>query len=362
MVRKSEERKDMNEEKIDVFKVWADSYTGVLKMWGDSHLKLYKPWIESMGDLSEKAASISQDAMPEKYREFYDEWLKTYQNTFGKFYSLPNVASNKEMFDKLLSSAEGSNRLYKAWISQLEENSKKTRELIKGEQDAGKYKECYNMWMKSYEKMFDEMLELPAMENTRDMFEEYTGIPDIYSATHAQMSKLWKDSYARLYRPWIESMLKLSEKFTEISRGKTGPEAYKEFYDLWMSTYQDNYNRLLDGQSAKSSKEVFENFLHSTNIYLNMYKSWITALEKMSEKSKELAQLTNDPEAYREFCDLWIKMYEKAFDSFFEDMPMVGPMKETMEPVKVAAKTYADAYVKMSRMCMRSNFNPGNKA
>jgi hypothetical protein len=129
-----------------------------------------------------------------------------------------------------------------------------------------------------------------------------------------------------------------------------------------MDTYQENFGRLMDDQSVKSSKEAFENFLQSANIYLNMYKSWIATFEKMSEKSRELAGLTTSPESYKEFCDLWMKMYEKAFDSFFDDMPMVGPMKETMEPVKIAARAYTDAYIKMSRAWAKSNFNSVNRA
>jgi hypothetical protein len=49
-------------------------------------------------------------------------------------------------------------------------------------------------------------------------------------------------------------------------------------------------------------------------------------------------------------------MYEKAFDSFFEDMPTIGgPMKEVMEPVKIMAKIYADTFIKMSKMLVRSD-------
>ena len=53
-----------------------------------------------------------------------------------------------------------------------------------------------------------------------------------------------------------------------------------------------------------------------------MYKSWLAALEKMAEKTNELSKQTNNPEAAKEFYDLWVKMYEKAFDGFFEDMPL----------------------------------------
>src|SRR3990172_12142913 len=232
MVKKTEEKKDLNEEKI--FKTWADSYTAVSKMWEDSYLKLYKPWVESTGEMFEKAAFISKDAAPEKYKEFYDEWVKTYQNTFGDFYQIPTVKSNK---------------LYRSWIVRLEENSQNTREVLKGEQDPAKYKEVYDQWIKSYGKIFDELLELPARENIKEAFENYTGVPDFYSETFIRISKLWKNSYAKLYEPWTASISKLSEKAAEISKEGASPEAYKEFYTLWLDTYQETYGKLFDFRS-----------------------------------------------------------------------------------------------------------------
>ena len=291
-------------------------------------------------------------ATPQKYREFYDEWIRTYQNTFGKFYPIPTLKSNKETLEKFISSAEESNKLYRSWIVQLEGNSRKTKEILQGEPDPAKYKEVHDMWIKSYEKIFDELIELPAKDCTKEIFGNYTGIPDIYSGSFLQMSKLWKKSYAQFCGPLNESMLKLSEKMAEISQGDAGTEAYKEFYTLWMDTYQETSGKHI--QSMKPSREMFEHFVQSTNIYVSMYKSWIAALEKMSEKANELSKQTSDPEAYKEFYNLWVKMYEKAFDSFFEDMPtMGGPMKDVMEPAKVMAKMYADTFTKMSKMWMK---------
>ncbi len=143
----------------------------------------------------------------------------------------------------------------------------------------------------------------------------------------------------------------LSRMMAEISRGDAGPEAYTEFYNLWMDTYKETYGR--HAQSMRHTKEEFDSFVQSTNIYLNMYKSWIAALEKMAEKTNELSKKAVDPEMSREFYLLWIKMYEKAFDSFFEDMPLAGPMKEMMEPIKIMAKIYADTFARMSKMWVK---------
>ena len=353
MVKKTEERKDINEEKKDIFKTWADSHTAVSKMWEDSYLKLYKPWFESTEALFGKASLLSKDATPEKYKEFYGEWMKTSQNSFGKFYQIPTLESHKETFEKLLSGAEESKKIYMSWIAELEENSRATREVLQGEPDPVKSKEVYEMWIKSYGKMLDELLTLPMRQNMKEIFEK-AGIPDFYSETFEQISKLWKDSYAKLYVPYIDSMLKLSAKSAQISQGNASPEAYKEFYALWMDAYQETYGKLFDIQSKLPSKEVLEYFLQNANVNQNFYKSWIATLEKLSQKAKELSKQNADPEAYKEFYTLWAKTYEKAFDNFFENMPTASPFEDILEPVKKAARIYSDTFTSISRMWVKS--------
>lgn len=220
-----------------------------------------------------------------KKTEFHDEWTNTCQNTFGKFYPIPTLKSNKEILEKFLSNSEESNKLYISWIAELEENSRATREVMQGDPDPVKYKECYDMWMKSYEKIF--------------------------SGSFLQMSKLWQKSYTQLCGPLNESM--------------------------------------------EPTGEMFEHFVKSSDIFLSMYKSWIAALEKMAEKAQEMSKQSPDPEGYKEFYNIWVMTYEKAFDSFFEDIPTIGgPMKEIMEPVKAMTKMYADTFTRMSKMWVKS--------
>ena len=362
MVRKSEERKSESGQKKDIFKTWADSYSAVSKMWEDSYENLYKPWIESSSKMFEKSVELSKEATPEKYKEFYDEWMRTYKDTFGKFYPAVAPRSDRETLEKLIVSAEESNKIFKSWIEELEENSQKTLTLFEGAPDPEKYREYNSMWMKSYEKIFDDFLAMPTMESTKEIFEKYSGIPNIYMRNIAQMSKLWKDSYASLYGPWVDSMFRLSGKIAEISGGYAGPEAYKEFYSLWMSAYKETYGRMFNVQPEGFSKEMLENFLKSTEIYLALYKSWISALEKMSDKTRNLSMRTADPEAYKEFYNLWIKTYEKAFNDFFENMPAAGPMKKMMEPARNAAKIYVDTFIDMSNMWLKPAISSASQA
>ena len=355
MVKKAQERNEVKEDVI--FKTWADSNAAFSKMWEDSYLKLYKPWITSTGEMFDKTANLSKEATPQKYKEFYDEWIKTYQDSFGKFYPIPTPKSNKETLEMLLSSAEKYNKLYSSWTQELEENSRQTKEILTDKPDPAKYKKCHDMWIKSYEKIFDALMELSCQESTKGIFGNHMEIPDIYSGSFLPMSKLFKKSYAQLCKPLNESMMTLSDKMAEISGGNAGPEAYKEFYDLWVDTYKETYGKY--ARSVEPNGEMFDNFVESTNIFLSMYKSWISALETMSEKAREMSIQNSDPQAFQEFNNLWLNMYEQAFDSFFEDMPTVGgPMKDVMEPVKIMAKMYTDTYIKMSKMWVKSD--PGS--
>jgi len=324
-------------------------------MWEDSYLKLYKPWFESTEGLFGKAFELAKEAAPETYKEFYGEWVKTSQNNFGKIFQIPTLESGKETFEKLLVGAEETNKIYSSWIAELDENSRATREALQGEADPAKYKEVYDMWIKSYGKMLNELLTLPLQQNMKEIFENITGTPDIYSESFEQISKIWKNSYAKLYVPYADSLLKLSVKSAEISRGNASPQAYKEFHTLWMNTYHETYGRLFDARSMRPSKEILEHFERSANVNQNLFKSWIAALGKLSLKAEELSKQSADPEAHKELCNLWAKMYGKAFDNFFENTPTFSPFKEIMEPVKNAAKIYTDTFTSMSNICLKSN-------
>ncbi len=188
-------------------------------------------------------------------------------------------------------------------------------------------------------------------EERKEDSEEKKDIFKAWADSYTAVSKMWEESYLKLYKPWIESTAEMLEKAAELSK-EAAPKKYQEFYTIWIETYKETYGKYI--QSIVPSKEVFEGFVQSTSIYLTMYKSWIAALEKMVEKTMDLSKQPTDPEASKQYYNLWIKMYEKAFDSFYEDMPLAGPMKEMMEPVKVMAKMYADTFAGMSRMWVKS--------
>ncbi len=284
----------------EVFTSWLEEHNAVLKMWEDSYTKIYDPWSVTMEEVLEKMTSMPKEYMPEKYEGLYDEWTKIYQKNLKKFKDdimETNTKPNKEVVRRILSDSESSFRLYKLWIRELETNSKKVRKMFKGDPDLIKYNEYYDTLTKSCEKIFYEFLSLPA-----------------------------------------------------IGR----PKKYKEFYDNWMNSYKYIY----DGH-GQFSKDMFENFIRDTTIYLDLYRSWIITLEKMLAKTKIASKQSDYLEVYEEFSNVWINMYEKVFNTFFDDMPMIGPMKEIMEPVKVMTMIYTDIFINSSKIWIEQYFSSG---
>ena len=361
--RPAKEMRGEGEEKRDISQAMSGSYAAVSRMLEDSFTNLQKPWIDSTVELYNKAAELSRNATPEKYKAFYDEWMRTYQNIFGKLYPGMTRQLDKETLERLKESAEESKNLFQSWISMLDENSRKTQELLQGTPDAGKYRELYNMWTRTYGKIFQDFMEMPTKGSTRAIFETYGGMPNIYFRNFAQIAKLWNDSYMNLFRPWVDSMLSFSDKMAELSKGEAKPEAYKEFYNLWIETYRNTYGRLFNIESIKSaSKEMADSFMKIMEVNLNIYNSWMSALEKMSQKTKEISKHAARPEAYKEPYNAWVNMYERAFDDFFTYVPVMSPVKPMMEPIKNAARAYTDMFTNMSSMWMRPAFGSTSTA
>jgi len=351
MAKKSEEKP--TEGIKNIINTWTSESNEFLRMWGDSNLKLYKPWIDFVGEESLRMTDMSLNATPKEYKEFYDNWMKTYKNSFGKVYPVP-MSSPKEALEDIIKCADESNKVYMSWVAEFEENSKKTSEVLNDGMDPAKYRDCYESWLKTYEKVINDITDNPAIRYQKEIFSNYTGIPDFGSESFSKMAKQMQELYVKLYIPSQDSMVKISQDIAKVSKGEANPETYKEFYDLWMNTYKETFSRMFDLRTMKPSKEILDGLKESTDININLFKSWTAVLEKMSEKMQDQSKLLNNPEAFKEFYDLWIKIYEKSSEDIFEGVPLASPLKEMMEPVKSACKIYANTSIKMSRMWMDS--------
>jgi len=293
------------------------------------------------------------DMSMNKYKEFYEVWMKTYNSTYGKIYPA-QIPSQKEALESFVKSADESNKVFMSWINEFGENSRKTVEVLNDGNNPAKYRDCYDNWLKTYEKVFDDLNDNPAIKYQREVFSRYTGVPNFYSDSLTRMSKQMKELYTKVYIPSEDTRQKFSEILAKSSKVDANPEIHREFYNLWMKTYKGAFSGMFDPMTMKPSKELLDNLKESTDISLNLFKSWVLVLEKMSEKMKDQSKLMNDPEAFREFYILWIKMFEKSSEDILEGVPLVSPVKEMMEPVKSAYKIYASTSIKMSKMWVDS--------
>jgi hypothetical protein len=343
-----------NDGEKDAFSVWTEGYNAMSKLWQESYVNMYNPWIESAGKLFERAADLSKEASPDKYRDFFSELVKTQQSSLGKLYPMPKTVTDKETLEKVMNSAQESANLMKKWSKELEDNSKKTQEMLLSGPEPEKYRQFYSMWTDSYEKIFEGFLEMMTSKNTKDMFESYMGIPNIYLTSMAETARMWKDSYKNLYTPWTESTFELYEKFAELSKGGATPEKYREFYDQWMDTYRETFAKMFTVEFGKPSKDMVSNMIKSMDTSMEMYRSWLTTLEATSGKLKDLMSDSSNPEAYKEYFELWISTYEKAYDDFFEYLPVLEPLRNLLEPMKSAARIQSETYARATRMWMEA--------
>ncbi|MCE8424679.1 MAG: hypothetical protein J5U17_02750 [Candidatus Methanoperedens sp.] len=80
MVKRTEEIKEVNEKKKDIFKTWEDSYTAISKIWDDS-LKLYRIRYTGHG-------------LP--------NWrIKSYGKVFDELLTLPFRQNIKDLFENI---------------------------------------------------------------------------------------------------------------------------------------------------------------------------------------------------------------------------------------------------------------------
>ncbi len=324
-----------------------EEFSKTSKLWQDSYSNLFKSWMGSNQGLFQRMTDPSGTADPEKYREFYEQWVKSYQNTWGSIFLSLNKNAGKEDVQRMMDGAEELNKLIQSWSNELNENTEKTKKMMGEAPSHESVVDAYKMWRKTYEKIFNDFVNIPASENLQSTFEELTMIPNAYTKTMMEFPKLWKTSYDELYSPFADEMEELYLQSLELSKKEADPQAYKELYQKWTNAYNNAFQRMY--KSPLPAPKGIEDLMESVRSFSEMYKSWMDALEQMSGRIGTLLQQPMSPEAYEAFYDAWARTYKKAMEDFIEHMPMTGPMKDMMEPMKNALREYMDTLEKMSQ-------------
>lgn len=277
---------------------------GLFDTWANGCLSASKIWLESACGVFDKTTGFSQES--------FDEYMQSQQQIFARFYPINKMPKfDRKAFEQILEGAGEINKIFKSWIEEVEVNIQKTRTLLGDNPTAEQLSECNSIWYKAYEKIFEEFISIPTRDNMQVIFENYSGIPNVYLHNFVQMLRWWKDACFSLYKPGVDP--------------------------------------------TKFSKEIFDSFQQSVDVYLYSYKLWLHVLEKMQEKARALPECASSYEAYKEFYSLWIKTYEKIFDEFFDNMPMLDKtMIMMIDPIKSIAKMYRDMLINIANMWIRN--------
>jgi class III poly(R)-hydroxyalkanoic acid synthase PhaE subunit len=169
---------------ITDMKEWAEGVKQSLENWQKMYQEDYRPMMDNWRKASEDALEMMKPGVaPAKSKEFYQAWMKGYESTFGKFLKMPMMGPSRNISDKIMKSVDafikycGSTAdfymvMYSPSASAVEELSKKASETLKGEVTPEKYKEFYELLLKTFEDKFYELFRTPAfadiMKSTLD--------------------------------------------------------------------------------------------------------------------------------------------------------------------------------------------------
>lgn len=95
------------------------------------------------------------------------------------------------------------------------------------------------MWLKTYEATYGRLIEMPPMgpmrEKSEKVMKNFSLSVNLYTA--------WMESLADFQSVFIEAMRRMREKMAV--EGEVSPEAYRDFYRLWIETYSETFKEFL---------------------------------------------------------------------------------------------------------------------
>lgn len=182
----------------------------------------YKPFVDNWTKLTgqmQDALKGKQD--PAKYKELYDSWMQGYEAAFGKFLKMPMVGPSRQLLEKIHKSIDSFIKycgatvdfnmvLYSPSKETIEELVQKAQTILKGEATQEKYKQFYELLVKTFEDRFYQLFKTPAFaESVKTSLDSYLD----FRNSHSEV---------------IEEMLKSTPVITRTEID----DVYKELYNL----------------------------------------------------------------------------------------------------------------------------------
>ncbi len=143
---------------------WPNNMTGLMGEWS-------KVWNDMMKNAWTGMASAPEGLTPPKQvQDFYDSWIKAYEETLGRWFRLPSIGPlrrNQELYQEATdsymhlcaASFDYANRLLAPSMKAFEELTQQTAEMMKGEVTPDTFRQVYQQMIQSSEKQFHVLFE-----------------------------------------------------------------------------------------------------------------------------------------------------------------------------------------------------------
>lgn len=269
---------------------------------------LYEFWTSAARILS--GAPPEGKGILETYQEFYESWLKTYNEQLKSFFTVslfaptgqPGTAAElPQMYADLFS------RLFGPWTEAIQNLPKTAAQALqKGPQG---YADVYHLWLQAYDQTWGRVLGMPPLGLTRETIEKFQraneAMIEHYTAT--------TDYSSVLYKVGMEAMQKVATNLGEMSRKGQAPKTFKEFYTLWWTTNEETVHELFKTpefshllgrvtdaatQVRKRYDDVMEEYLKAlpvpTRSEMNdLYKTLYMLKKEVRKNTKQMKELEN---------------------------------------------------------------------
>lgn len=161
-----------------------------------------------------------------------------------------------------------------------------------------------------------------------------------------------------------------------LNNEKSGFESTREFYDMWLKTYEATLGRFVDMPAVGPAREKSEKMMKGFSAFMNLYTAgmdtssnlqsvFMEAMHKVQEKTAKDMEGEISPEKYKEFYNIWMETYSETFKEFSKSGHFVSDMgklnSHLMDFQKYNREMLEDNYLKPMNLPTKTEIDEINK-
>jgi hypothetical protein len=161
-----------------------------------------------------------------------------------------------------------------------------------------------------------------------------------------------------------------------LNMEKSSFESTREFFDMWLKTYEAAMGRLMEMPAVGPAREKSEKMMKGFSNFVNLYGSWMEsnidfqsvfmeAMRRVHEKTAIEMGGEISPEKYKDFYRIWIETYSETFKEFLKSGHFASDMGKFMsyfmEFQKHTGEMLEENYLKPMNLPTKTQIDEINK-